>query len=271
MVGWISAMLMLLVAGRATTHELNIFQILEIRALVGLLLLYPLIHMNGGLKVLATDRPFQQFARGIAQYAAQYLWFLALTLIPLAQVVSIEFTMPIWTAVLAVTFLGEKMTVRTVLAIALGLIGVAIIVRPEFNESNLGQLIMLVAAVAISISVVLTKSLTRTDHVVAITFWMLVCQSISGLIPAIYVWQWPAANLWAWLFMVAFCGASSQYCLSQAMRHVDATAVVSMDFLRVPLSAFLGWMMFAERLDAYTFLGAAVILAGSLLNLKGNR
>lgn len=264
-------MLMLLVAGRATTRELNIFQILEIRAFVGLLLLYPLVHVNGGLKALATDRPFQHLSRGIAQYTAQYLWFLALTLIPMAQVVSIEFTMPIWTAVLAVTFLGEKMTVRTVFAIVLGLIGVAIIVRPEFNESNLGQLIMLVAAMAISISVVLTKSLTRTDHVVTIMFWMLFCQSIFGLIPAIYVWQWPAGSLWAWLFVVAFCGAFSQYCLSQAMRHVDATVIVSMDFLRVPLSGFLGWMMFTERLDAYTFLGAAVILIGNLLNLKRTR
>jgi drug/metabolite transporter (DMT)-like permease len=271
MAGWISAMLMLLVAGRATTRELNIFQILEIRAFVGLLLLYPLVHMNGGLKALATLHPFQHLSRSIAQYAAQYLWFLALTLIPLAQVVSIEFTMPIWTALLAVTFLGEKMTVRTVLAIALGLIGVAIIVRPEFNEGNLGQLIMLVAALAISVSVALTKSLTRTDHVVTIMFWMLFCQSIFGLIPAIYVWEWPAVSLWAWLFVVAFCGAFSQYCLSQAVRHVDATVTVSMDFLRVPLSAFLGWMMFTERLDAYTLLGAAVILIGNLLNLKSTR
>jgi len=264
-------MLMLLVAGRATTRELNIFQILEIRAFVGLLLLYPLVHMNGGLRALATRRPFQHLSRGIAQYAAQYLWFLALTLIPLAQVVSIEFTMPIWTALLAITFLSEKITARTVLAIVLGLVGVVIIVRPEFNESNLGQLIMLVAAVAISISVVLTKSLTRTDRVVTIMFWMLFSQSIFGLIPAIYVWIWPPISLWPWLIVVAFCGAFSQYCLSQATRHVDATVIVSMDFLRVPLSAFFGWMMFAERLDVYTVLGATMILTGNLLKLKETR
>jgi drug/metabolite transporter (DMT)-like permease len=271
MAGWISAMLMLLVAGRETTRELNLFQILEIRSVVGLLLLYPLIRLNGGFASLATYRPLQHLARGLAQYAAQYLWFLAVTLIPLAQVVSIEFTMPIWTAALAVTFLGEKMMARTILAIVLGLIGVAIIVRPEFDESNLGQLIMLVGAAAISISIILTKSLTRTDHVVTIMFWMLFSQSVIGLIPAVNVWIWPPLGLWPWLIVVAICGTFSQYCLSQAMRHVDATVVVSMDFLRVPLSALLGWVLFAERLDAYTFLGAAVILTGNLLNLKEPR
>lgn len=127
---------------------------------------------------------------------------------------------------------------------------------------------MLAAAVAISISVVLTKSLTRTDHVLAITFWTLVGQCLLGFIPAAHVWQWPAPSLWGWLFVVAFCGAFSQYCLSQAVRHVDATVVVSIDFLRVPLSALLGWLMFSERLDAYTLLGAVLILTGSLLNVK---
>lgn len=261
-------MLMLLVAGRATTRDLNIFQILEIRACIGVALLFPLIQTAGGVKVLKTHRVFEHLSRSVAQYAAQCLWFLALTLIPVAQVVSIEFTMPIWTAVLAVIFLGETLSVRTVTAIALGVVGVAIVVRPEFNEATSGQLVMLAAAVAISISVVLTKSLTRTDHVLAITFWTLVGQCLLGFIPAAHVWQWPAPSLWAWLFVVAFCGAFSQYCLSQAVRHVDATVVVSIDFLRVPLSALLGWLMFSERLDAYTLLGAVLILTGSLLNVK---
>ncbi len=268
MAGWIATMLMLLVAGRKTTSELNLFQILEIRTSIGLLILYPLIRANGGFGMLKTRRPWQHLSRGTAQYAAQYLWFLALTLIPLAQVVSIEFTMPIWTAVLAVMFLGERINRQTILAIGLGVIGVITIVRPQFDESNLGQAVMLVAAVVISISVVLTKSLTRTDHVVTMSFWMLLSQSIIGLAPSIYVWTWPSAAVWPWLLVVAFCGMFSQYCLSQAMRHADATAIVSMDFLRVPLSALLGWAMFAERLDAYTFLGAAMILTGNLLNAR---
>ena len=268
MAGWMSAMLMLLVAGRRTASELQLFQVLEIRTIIGLILLSPLVIMNGGFASLATSRPLTHLGRAVAQYGAQYFWFLGLTLIPLTQVVSIEFTMPIWTAILAMTLLGEKMTTRRALSIVLGLAGVAIIVRPEFSGANIGQVAMLVAAVAISISVTLTKSLTRTDHVVTITFWMLFAQSVIGLIPACYVWTSPRAELWPWLVVVAFCGMYSQYCLSQAMRYAEATTIVSMDFLRVPLSALLGWVMFAEHLDVFTFLGAAAILAGNLLNLR---
>jgi len=103
-----------------------------------------------------------------------------LTLIPIGQVVSIEFTMPIWTAILAASFLGERMTVWKVLAIALGIIGVFIIVRPVAGEVNPGQLIALAAAVGFGISVAMMKSLTRTEDTVAIIFWMLVIQSAAG-------------------------------------------------------------------------------------------
>ncbi len=260
-------MLMLLVAGRETTRELNLFQILEIRVVAGLLFLYPLIRANDGFSKLGTSRYFAHLARGAAQYAAQYLWFFALTLIPLAQVVSIEFTMPIWTVALASVFLGEKATWRTIMAIALSLIGVTVIVRPELGGNYLGQFVMLVAAVTIAISVVVTKSLTQTDDVVTMAFWMLLIQSGIGLGPAIAVWVWPGARLWPWLLIVAFCGVFSQYCLSQAMRHTDAATVVSIDFLRVPLSALLGWVLFAEQIDMFTFLGAAMILAGNVLSL----
>jgi drug/metabolite transporter (DMT)-like permease len=267
MAGWLTAMLMLLVAGRETTRELNVFQVLEFRSLVGILLLYPLIRMHGGFRAMATRRPWQQIGRNVVHYTAQYLWFLALTLIPIAQVVSIEFTMPIWTAILAALFLGERITLRKSLAIAFGIIGVLVIVRPGVGASNLGHLIMLVAAVGFGISVVMMKSLTRTDAAVVIIFWMLVIQSALGFVPALYVWRWPAPHVWGWLVVVAFCGTYSHYCMTKALRYADATIVVPMDFLRVPLSAAVGWLVYAERLDVYTMIGAAVILAGNLFNL----
>ena len=93
-------------------------------------MLYPLIHRNGGFAAMKTARPLQHIGRNLIHYAAQLGWFYALTLIPLGQVVSIEFTMPIWTAILAASFLGERMTVWKILAIVLGVIGVVVIVRP---------------------------------------------------------------------------------------------------------------------------------------------
>lgn len=268
MAGWLALMLMVAVAGRETLRDLNVFQVMEIRSLLGFLMLLPLIHVNGGFKAMRTARPLQHVSRNLVHYGAQLGWFYALTLIPMAQVVSIEFTMPVWTAILATLFLGERMTPWKIAAIVLGVIGVIVIVRPATGEINPGQLIALVAAVGFGTSIVLMKSLTRTEATLAIIFWMLVIQSAAGLVPALWAWQWPSPYVWGWLVVIAFCGTFSHFCMAKAMLYADATVVVPMDFLRVPLTALVGFLIYRERLDLFTVLGAALILAGNLLNLK---
>lgn len=268
MAGWLALMLIITVAGRETTRELNVFQIMEVRSILGFCMLYPLIHINGGFAAMKTARPLQHVSRNLIHYGAQLGWFFALTLIPLGQVVSIEFTMPIWTAILAAAFLGERMTVWKIAAIVLGIIGVIVIVRPSTGEVNPGQLIALAAAVGFGISIAMVKSLTRTENTLTIIFWMLVVQSVAGFFPAIHVWVWPSAWAWGWIVVIAFCGTFSHYCMARAMLYADATVVIPMDFLRVPLSAAAGWLIYSERLDMFTVLGAALILTGNLLNLK---
>ena len=268
MAGWLALMLIVAVAGRETTRELNVFQVMEVRSMLGFVMLYPLIRMNGGFAAMKTSRPLQHIGRNLIHYGAQLGWFFALTLIPIGQVVSIEFTMPIWTAILAASFLGERMTVWKVSAIVLGVVGVIVIVRPATGEVNPGQLIALGAAVGFGVSVAMMKSLTRTETTLAIIFWMLVIQSAAGFFPSLYVWRWPSAYAWGWMVVIAFCGTFSHYCMARAMLYADATVVLPMDFLRVPLTAAAGWLIYSERLDMFTVLGAALILTGNLLNLK---
>jgi drug/metabolite transporter (DMT)-like permease len=267
MAGWLTLMVVIAVAGREATRELSVFQIMLMRSVLGMAMLWPLVRAAGGLAAMRTERLGQHALRNVVHYAAQYGWFVALTLIPLAQLVSIEFTMPIWSAVLAVFVLGERMNTRKWLAVALGLVGVAVIVRPSAGSVDLGQLIALACALGFAISVVLVKSLTRTDAAIAVSFWMLVVQSAIGLVPALMVWQWPSATTWGWVLVVAFCGTYSHYCFARAMQHADATVVVPMDFLRVPLTALVGWLVYAEQVDLWTGLGVGLILAGNALNL----
>jgi drug/metabolite transporter (DMT)-like permease len=268
MAGWLACMVVMAVAGRETTRELDVFQVMLMRSLIGLVLLAPLIARNGGLRGMRTGHPWRQVARNVAHYGAQFSWLMALNLIPLAQVVSIEFTMPIWTAIMAVAFLGERMGVWKSLAVALGLIGVVIIVRPFEGAISLGQLVALGASLGFAVSVILVKSLTRTDKPVVIMFWMMALQSAIGLVPALRVWQWPSAQLWPWILVFAFVGTYSHYCMARAMTHADATVVVPMDFLRVPLTALIAWLVYSEKIDAYVAAGATLILLGNLLNLK---
>ena len=266
--GWLSLMVVIAVAGREATRELAVFQIMELRSIIGFAMLYPLLHASGGLAAVRTSRPRLHMARNVVHYAAQYGWFVALTMIPLAQVVAIEFTMPIWAALLAVAFLGERMNRGKTLAIALGVFGVGLIVRPAATGLSAGQLIALSAAVGFAVSVIMVKSLTRSDSALTVIFWMLICQSLMGLIPAVAVWRWPSLVTWGWVLVIAFCGTYSHYCMARAMQHADATVVVPMDFLRVPLTALAGWLVYAERVDLFTVAGVTLILAGNLLNLR---
>ena len=139
MVGWLTLMVVIAVAGREAARELSVFQVMLLRSTLGMAMLWPLVRAAGGLAAVRTERLPQHMLRNAVHYAAQYGWFVALTLIPLAQVVSIEFTMPIWSAALAVAFLGERMSGRKWLAVLLGLVGVAVIVRPRAGELDAGQ------------------------------------------------------------------------------------------------------------------------------------
>ena len=268
MVGWLTAMLVMAVAGREATRTLHVFQVMEMRSVLGFVLLWPLLHASGGLAAMRTDRLGRHIARNTVHYAAQFGWFFALTMIPIAQVVAIEFTMPIWTALLAVAFLGERLGAARIVAVALGLVGVAVIVRPGLEHVDPGQLIALAAAVGFAISIILVKSLTATESVVSIIFWMLVVQSAIGIVPAALVWRTPTAQVWPWIGVIALGGTYSHYCMTQALRHAEATMIVPMDFLRVPLTAAAGWLAYGERIDAFTVAGAALILAANLLNLR---
>jgi len=99
----------------------------------------------------------------------------------------------------------------------------------------------------------------------------VVIQAAIGLVPALAVWRWPTLLGWLWIVVIAFCGTFSHYCMTRALHYADATVVVPMDFLRVPLSAVVGWLVYTETIDVVTALGAAMILAGNLLNLKPPR
>lgn len=264
----IASFLAMAVSGRATTSVLGVFQVLELRSVIGFFILLPLVLKSGGFSAMRSQRPWIHVGRNVAHYGGQAAWLYALTLIPLAVLISIEFTTPIWTAVLAVGFLGERLSRGRLASIVLGLIGVVVIVRPGIETVSAGEFIVLAAAIGFGISMVMVKSMTRTDSVVRIIFWMLIIQSILGLVPALYEWRTPPLELWPWILLIAFTGMSSHFCLARALTYADATLISPMDFLRVPLSALIGWLLYSEQVDIFTAAGAALILVGNLLNLQ---
>jgi drug/metabolite transporter (DMT)-like permease len=249
---------------------LSIFEILAIRSGVALFVLLALLAVRKDLRVHALPRRMGlNLFRNTVHYASQYSWALSLTMLPLATVFALEFTMPAWTAVLAVWFLHERMTPSRLGVVILGLIGVLVILRPGIASFNPAAILVLLAAFGYAITMITTKQLTKTETTFGIVFWMAVIQlplSLIGSDPTVFLRFEPRHILPA--IGVGVAGLTSHYCLSNAFRSGDATLVVPLDFMRIPLIAVVGWAFYGERLDVFVLLGAVIIVSGVLWNLR---
>ncbi len=249
---------------------LSIFEILAIRSGGALLILFALFAVRPDLRVHALPRRMGlQLLRNTVHYASQFAWAVSLTMLPLAMVFALEFTMPIWTALLAVWLLHEKMTKSRVGVVVLGLIGVLVILRPGLAAFNPAAILVLLAALGYGITMVTTKKLTATESTFGIIFWMAVIQFPLSLIGSeISTYANFDLRQIAPAFAVGLAGLTSHYCLSNAFRAGDATLVVPLDFMRIPLIAVVGWALYGEQLDIFVLLGALIIVIGVLWNLR---
>lgn len=249
---------------------LSIFEILAIRSGVALLVLCLLLAVRPELrKYTRPHRMALHTFRNVVHYIAQFAWAVSLTMLPLAMVFALEFTMPAWTALLAVWLLAEKLTPSRIGVVVFGLIGVLVILRPGIADFNPAAMLVLAAAFGYAVIMIATKKLTTTETTFAIIFWMAVIQfplSLLGSSPGNFLnMQWidlvPA-------LAVGIGGLTSHYCLSNAFRAGDATLVVPLDFMRIPLIAVVGWAFYGETLDIFVLLGALIIVAGVIWNLR---
>ncbi|MGB6349661.1 MAG: DMT family transporter [Pseudolabrys sp.] len=249
---------------------LSIFEILAIRSGVALVVLLVLLAARPNLREYARPRRMGlNLFRNTVHYASQFSWALSLTMLPLATVFALEFTMPAWTALLAVWFLHERMTPSRLGVVVLGLIGVLVILRPGIAGFNPAAILVLLAAFGYAITMITTKQLTMTETTFGIVFWMAVIQfplSLIGSDIGVFV-HFETRHILPALG-VGTAGLTSHYCLSNAFRSGDATLVVPLDFMRIPLIAVVGWAFYGERLDIFVLLGALIIVSGVLWNLR---
>jgi len=271
MVGTLLSFSAMAVSIRELSHGgFNIFEILAIRSAGSLIILSSLLVIRPELRVHALPRRMGlNTLRNTIHYTSQYAWALSLTMLPLATVFALEFTMPAWTALLAVWFLRERMTPSRLGVVVFGLIGVLVILRPGLASFNPAALLVLGAAVGYAITMITTKKLTMTETTFGIIFWMAVMQfplSLLGSDPHVFL-HLHITHLLP-VVGVAIAGTTSHYCLSNAFRAGDATLVVPLDFMRIPLIAVVGWALYGESLDIFVLLGAMIIVAGVLWNLR---
>jgi drug/metabolite transporter (DMT)-like permease len=207
--------------------------------------------------------------RNGAHFIANLGWTNAVIVLPLATVFAIEFLMPVWAGLLAVLFLGERFTVSRAGSIAMGFLGVLIILRPGIEAFQPAALGVLLASLGYAVSNIGTKKLIPVQSTIAILFWMNVMQAVMALVGIDLAFPLRLeAHHWIWAIGIAIGGTAAHYCLTNALRVADAMVVIPLDFLRIPLIAFVGWTFYAERLDLLVFVGAAIIVAGIMWNLR---
>ena len=270
MLGTLSSFALMAIAGRQLSADLSTWEILAFRSAIGLLIAL-VAAWRFGWHHLSSRQTGLQVVRNLGHFIGQYGWFYGLSLLPLAQVFALEFTSPIWAAILAPALVGERITPRRALVIAIGFIGIMIVIRPGAVPLSVGTVSVLIAAVSFAFAYLMTKRLMRTDTALTVVFYMSLVQLPLGLVPALFHWVTPPLHLWPWLVIVGVAGLSAHFCLARAFSHADAVVVVPMDFLRLPLIAVAGLVFYGERLDPWILGGAAVIFAGNFLNVWGER
>jgi drug/metabolite transporter (DMT)-like permease len=269
MSGAIVAFCSMAVAGRSLAAELDTFEMMFYRSLIGIVLVLAVGGLFGRLHEINTRSFGLQVVRNVFHFAGQNLWFFSLTFIPLAQVFALEFTSPLWVTLLAPLILGERLTRTRAIAAAVGFAGILIVARPGFTEVNIGVLAAAASAIGFAGNVLFTKRLTRTVTITCILFWLTIMQAVMGLVTA--GWDgdiaWPSAAAWPWLGVIGVAGLVAHLCLTNALAVAPATVVVPFDFVRLPVIAVVGMALYGETLDPWVFVGAAVIFAANYLNI----
>ncbi|QHQ34945.1 DMT family transporter [Algicella marina] len=269
MMGAMMSFTLMAVAGRELGGRHDTFEIMFYRSLLGILIVVGVGTVTGQLHRIRRTRLKHHLVRNIFHFSGQNLWFYAVTVIPLSQVFALEFTTPLWVALLSPLFLGERMTGIRLAAAGLGFVGILIVARPDAMALNSGIFAAAACAICFAATTIATKGLSRHEAVISILFWLTVMQAVFGLIMAGYdgAIRLPSAETLPLLAVVGCCGLFSHFCITNALSLAPATVVSPLEFLRLPLVAIVGLMLYDEPILATVFIGAALVLAANLINI----
>lgn len=272
MVMALASFTMVAVAGRTAGRDIDTAHLIFFRSAIALGMVTLLIFFSvQGMHQIRTQRIGLHATRNVIHFIAQYCWLSSLMLIPLAQLISIEFTAPLWVAVLAPLLLGEKLTVTRIIAAVIGFAGIVIIVQPGAVPMSAGTVFAMVAALGFATSMIATKRLVPTETVLCILFHMSWMQLVIAGVPILHDLKAPALSTFPWITAMAAAAMMAHFSLARAFSHADAIIVAPMDFLRLPLTMVVGFMLYGEPVEPVILIGAAVVVVANVINIFGER
>ena len=248
---------------RKASENLHILEVVFFRNLLAFFVMLPILKSTG-LVAIKMNNTKLFFVRGFFGAIGMLAGFTCLTLIPLAQATAISFAQPIFITIGATIFLGEIIKVRRIIAIVIGFIGMLIIVQPGVNSFSFGIMLAIIAALAHSLNALIVKKLTLTETPQAIITWMVIILIPITLIPALVVWEWPSFETWLYLWGIAIVGSLAHFLWTKSCSMADITSLQPIEFIKLPIIALLGWIIFSEIPGTWTWVGGLIIFISTI-------
>tara|TARA_R110002072_G_scaffold14582_9_gene60196 strand:+ start:5167 stop:6033 length:867 start_codon:yes stop_codon:yes gene_type:complete len=271
MIGGLVSLSLMAIGARELAGQITTFQILFFRSVVGLFIITVIIYKSKKSRLFSSKRIKLHIVRNVFHFIGQYGWFLGIGLLPLAHVFALEFTVPMWTLVIASLFLKEGITPRKIIAVLFGVLGVYVILNPGIEIVDSASIIVLVAAIGYSASHVATKALSNTEDSLTVLFYMCLIQLPIGFLFTMNDWVLPDLRQCFWLSVIGITALTGHYCITNAMKLAEAGIVVTLDFFRLPLIAVVGTILYNEAFEVAVILGAGLMLFGNLINLSPSK
>ena len=273
MIGAMFSFSLMAVSGRELATNLNTFEIMLFRSIIGFLIVLAIGYFAKTLAEIKRNRLGLHLFRNLAHFSGQNLWFLAVASIPFSQLFALEFSTPVWVALLAPLFLGEVLTKQRVLAVILGFAGVLIVARPDINQFDFAIVAAVACAICFAGSMMATKSLTSDQSITCILFWLTLMQLAMGLVATVFTGTitFPEGINIFWIVIVGIGGLTAHFCITNALALAPAIVVIPLDFMRLPLISVIGFLAYGEAFELPILVGAGVIFIAILLNLKAEK
>ena len=254
---------MMSVTIRLAASGVDPLEVVFFRNVFNLLFMLPWF-LKIGISGLRTARLGLHFIRTASSLTSMFLWFTALTLLPLAEATSLSFTAPLFATAGAALFLAEDVRLRRWLAVGFGFVGALIILRPGIEVVTPGALLMLTGSIFVAISILLVKVMSRTESPNTMVLMVALIATPISAIPLFWVWEMPQGITWLWLACVGAAATAGHLCFNRAMGSADASAVLPYEYTRLIFVALMGFLLFSEVPDAWTWAGSLVIFVAGI-------
>jgi len=243
--------------------DLNVFEILFVRALFSLLFILPLLAGNART-LLRPVRWGICLLCGVLAFAANVCFYFAAKYMPIADITAIHFARPIFAAIMASIFLGEIIRGSRAIAIVAGLVGAAIIVRPGLVDLNIGVLFVFGVVAVQSWNPINRRMLAKSEHPDTIAVWNPLIIIPLAFFPAIFVWIPPTLEQIGWMAAIGILEMLNQRVLARAYFQGEAVVVVALHYTRLPIAAVVGFLMFGDVPEIWIWVGGAVIAGAAI-------